>query len=256
MEKTSQRERFEKEAFQYLDELFASAMRMTRQKEAAEDLVSEVYVKAWKSFDQFEPGTNLRAWLYKILTNTYINHYRQKRRGPLIVELDRPEDPASGVGGDLYDRILGASKSPFENPDQALANRILDQDLKKAIDGLPDEFRLAVILSDVQNFSYQEIADILDIPIGTVRSRLWRGRRLLQKVLWKQAVEAGIVTDDRELSERITRLKVKVVSVREFLSKVIAKYPKPAASRDEVKKKLSPNEEWKITEELKRLWLK
>src|SRR5580765_4226144 len=169
------KELFEKEALKYIDELFASAMRMTRQKEAAEDLLSEVYTKAWKSFAQFQPGTNLRAWLYKILTNTYINHYRQKQREPLKVELDRPSDPENGSGGDLFDRILGASKSPFDNPDQALANRILDQDLKKAIDGLPEEFRMAVLLSDVQNFSYQEIADILSVPIGTVRSRLWRG---------------------------------------------------------------------------------
>jgi len=189
---------FEKEALKYMDELFASAMRMTRQKEAAEDLVSEVYSKAWKSFEQFEPGTNLRAWLYKILTNTYINHYRQKQRQPLMVELDRPDDSENGTGGDLYDRILGASPSPFDNPDQALANRILDQDLKKAIESLPDEFRMAVLLSDVQNFSYQEIADILEVPIGTVRSRLWRGRRLLQRILWKQAVSAGIVSDNKQ----------------------------------------------------------
>ncbi len=195
---TLNKELFEKEATKYLDELFASAMRMTKQKEAAEDLLSEVYAKAWKAFDQFEPGTNLRAWLYKILTNTYINHYRQKQREPYMVELDRPEDPDTGAGGDLYDRILGASASPFDNPDEALANRILDQDLKKAIESLPDEFRLAVLLSDVQNFSYQEIADILSVPIGTVRSRLWRGRRLLQKILWKQAVEAGLVSEDKK----------------------------------------------------------
>jgi RNA polymerase sigma-70 factor (ECF subfamily) len=192
------KELFEKEALKYMDELFASAMRMTRQREAAEDLLSEVYTKAWKAFNQFQPGTNLRAWLYKILTNTYINHYRHDQREPLKVELDRPSDPDTGAGGDLYDKILGASKSPFENPDLALANRILDQDLKKSIDRLPDEFRLAVILSDVQNFSYQEIADILEIPIGTVRSRIWRGRRLLQHVLWKQAVEAGIVSENAE----------------------------------------------------------
>jgi RNA polymerase sigma-70 factor, ECF subfamily len=192
------KELFEKEALKYLVELFGSAMRMTRQKDAAEDLLSEVYAKAWKSFAQFQTGTNLRAWLYKILTNTYINHYRKKQSEPYMVELDRPEDSDTGTGGDLYDRILGASPSPFDNPDQALANRILDQDLKKAIDHLPDEFRLAVILSDVQNFSYQEIADILNIPIGTVRSRLWRGRRLLQKILWKQAVEAGLVPDNKK----------------------------------------------------------
>jgi len=195
---TSKKELFEKEAIKYMDELFASAMRMTKQKEAAEDLLSEVYSKAWKAFDQFEPGTNLRAWLYKILTNTYINHYRHKQREPYMVELDRPDDPDTGSGGDLYDRILGASPSPFDNPDAVLTNRILDQDLTKAIESLPDEFRLAVLLSDVQNFSYQDIADILSIPIGTVRSRLWRGRRLLQKILWKQAVEAGIVSEDKK----------------------------------------------------------
>src|SRR5438552_1030934 len=194
----SAKELFEKEAMKYADELFASALRMSKQREAAEDLLSEVYEKAWKSFAQFEPGTNLRAWLYKILTNTYINHYRHKQREPYMVELDRPEDPDTGAGGDLYDRILGASPSPFDNPDAVLANRILDQDLTQAIDGLPDEFRMAVLLSDVQNFSYQEIADMLAIPIGTVRSRLWRGRRLLQKILWNQAVEAGIVSEDKK----------------------------------------------------------
>src|SRR5476651_194867 len=137
----TQQQDFEKQAIPLLGELYASALRLTKQKENAEDLVSEVYTKAWKAFDQFEPGTNLRAWLYKILTNTYINHYRQKQREPYMVELDRPEDSDSGAGGDLYDRILGASPSPFDNPDAALANRILDQDLKKAIEGLPDEFR-------------------------------------------------------------------------------------------------------------------
>src|SRR5258706_14517709 len=95
---TTNKELFEKEATKYMDELFASAMRMTRQREAAEDLLSEVYAKAWKAFDQFEPGTNLRAWLYKILTNTYINHYRQKQRQPLMVELDRPDDPDTRAG--------------------------------------------------------------------------------------------------------------------------------------------------------------
>src|SRR6266446_1979855 len=99
------KELFEKEALKYMDELFASALRMTKQREAAEDLLSEVYTKAWKSFEQFEPGTNLRAWLYKILTNTYINHYRHKQREPFMVELDRPEDSDTGSGGDLYDRI-------------------------------------------------------------------------------------------------------------------------------------------------------
>src|SRR5436190_5484077 len=99
------RERFEKEALPHLQEIYASAMRMTRQKEAAEDLVSEVYTRAWKSFGQFEAGTNIRAWLYKILTNTYINHYRHKQREPVMLDLDRPDDGETASGGDLYDRM-------------------------------------------------------------------------------------------------------------------------------------------------------
>lgn len=190
------RERFEKEVVPYLDEIFASAMRFTKNREGAEDLVSEVFGRAWKSFSQFEAGTNARAWLYKILTNTYINHYRKKQRQPLTVELDRPTETEDGSGGDLYDRIVGASPSLFDNPDLQLANRILDQDIKRAIDELPEEFRMAVVLSDVRNFAYQDIADMLEIPIGTVRSRIFRGRRLLQQNLWKQAVEAGIVSEN------------------------------------------------------------
>lgn len=189
------RDLFEKQALPLLDELYGSALRLTRKKEAAEDLLSEVYERAWKSFHQFEPGTNLRAWLYRILTNTYINHYRSKQREPLMIELDRPDDHEDGSAGDLYDKIVGASPNLFDNPDAVLANRILDQDLRHAIDDLPEDFRMAVLLSDVRNFSYQDIADMLNIPIGTVRSRIFRGRRLLQQALWKQAVQAGIVAD-------------------------------------------------------------
>ena len=193
MEKTVSRERFEKEALPFLQELYASAVRMTRQKEAAEDLVSEVYSRAWKSFAQFEPGTNLRAWLYRILTNTYINHYRQKQRQPAMIELDRPDDQEDSNGGTLYERLVNTHELPGENPEHVLSNRILDRDMQKAIEDLPEDFRMVVILSDIQNFPYQEIADMLHIPIGTVRSRLWRGRRLLQQILWRQAVEAGVV---------------------------------------------------------------
>jgi len=188
------RQLFEKEAVPHLQELYASAMRMTRNRESAEDLVSEVYSRAWKSFHQFQPGTNLRAWLYRILTNTYINHYRHKQREPILLELDKPDDTENGAGGGLYDRLAASSEDPSENPERVLANHILDSDLTKAIDHLPEEFRMVVLLCDVQNFSYQDIANMLEIPIGTVRSRLWRGRRLLQQILWKQAVETGIVS--------------------------------------------------------------
>ncbi|OGR93024.1 MAG: hypothetical protein A2992_04610 [Elusimicrobia bacterium RIFCSPLOWO2_01_FULL_59_12] len=184
------RERFQKEAFPFMEEIYASALRMARQKENAEDLASEVYARAWKSYDQFEPGTHMRAWLYKILTNTFINHYRQKQRQPGWVSLDKPEgDPDTSDGSSLYDRLADASP----RPDELLANRFLDRDLRRAIDSLPEEFRMAVVLCDVQSFSYQEAADMMEIPIGTVRSRLFRGRRLLQKILWEQAVTAGVV---------------------------------------------------------------
>jgi RNA polymerase sigma-70 factor, ECF subfamily len=188
---TVSREQFQKEAFPYMDEMYASALRMTRQKENAEDLVSEVYSRAWKSYAQFEPGTNMRAWLYKILTNTFINHYRQKQRQPGFVHLDQPPaDSEGGEGGSLYDKLADTSAKP----DDVLATRFLDRDIQKAIDSLPEEFRMVVLLCDVQSFSYQDAADMLEIPIGTVRSRLFRGRRLLQKILWDQAVSSGVVS--------------------------------------------------------------
>jgi RNA polymerase sigma-70 factor (ECF subfamily) len=185
------RERFEKEALPYASELYASALRLTRRRERAEDLVSDVYSKAWKSFDQYQLATNIRAWLYKILTNTFINEYRHQQRAPVMLDLDKPGEEGEQGAGYLYDRI--ADTHPTEDPEKVLANRFLDRDLQRAIESLPEEFRLVVVLSDVQSFSYQEIADMLDIPIGTVRSRLWRGRRLLQKTLWSQAVETGLV---------------------------------------------------------------
>jgi RNA polymerase sigma-70 factor, ECF subfamily len=182
-------DQFQKEAFPFMEEIYASAMRLTRKKEDAEDLLSEVYSRAWKAYGQFERGTNMRAWLYKILTNTFINHYRHKQREPSIVNLDQPTETESGEGGTLYDRLADTSA----RPDDVISNRLLDTDIKRAIDSLPQEFRMVVLLCDVQSFSYQDAADMLSIPIGTVRSRLFRGRRLLQKILWEQAVSTGVV---------------------------------------------------------------
>lgn len=185
------REQFQKEAFPFMDEMYASALRLTRQPQNAEDLVSEVYTRAWKAYEQFEPGTNMRAWLYRILTNAYINQYRKKQREPGIVPLDQPHggNPEGAEGGTLYDKLADTAAKP----DEALATRFLDRDIRQAIDSLPEEFRAVVLLCDVQSFSYQDTADMLEIPIGTVRSRLFRGRRLLQKILWDQAVSAGVV---------------------------------------------------------------
>ncbi len=185
------REQFQKEAFPFMDEMYASALRLTRQPQNAEDLVSEVYTRAWKSYEQFEQGTNMRAWLYRILTNAYINQYRKKQREPGIVPLDQPQggDPEGAEGGTLYDKLADTAAKP----EDTLATRFLDRDIRKAIESLPEEFRMVVLLCDVQLFSYQDTAEMLEIPIGTVRSRLFRGRRLLQKILWDQAVSAGVV---------------------------------------------------------------
>jgi RNA polymerase sigma-70 factor (ECF subfamily) len=193
------RQSFEKEALPFLQEIFASALRLTRQKETAEDLVSEVYTRAWKSYGdrQFTPGTNMRAWLYRILTNTFINHYRRDKRRPVILDLDRPEGQDE-EGPSLYERLSDTHRIPGENPEKVLSRHILDSHLKKAIESLPEDFRIIVLLADVQGFSYQDIADMLTIPIGTVRSRLWRGRRLLQHSLWNEAVEAGVIDNASE----------------------------------------------------------
>ncbi len=197
---TLQKNDFEKQALPLLGELYASALRLTKQKENAEDLVSEVYTKAWKSIEQFEPGTNLRAWLYKILTNSYINHYRKHQRQPSMVELDKPLEGSEGEMTSLYDHLIETRTPVSENPERALANRFLDKDIKQAIDALPEEFREVVVLADVQSFSYQDIADMLEIPIGTVRSRLWRARNLLQKNLWDHAAAIGVVGKEGRLS--------------------------------------------------------
>ncbi len=175
---------FEELATPYMPALHAAALRMTRNPADAEDLVQETYLKAYKSFHQFESGTNLRAWLYRILTNSFINRYRLKRRSPDEVKL---EDIA-----DLYmyrkisDERLGPKSAEAE-----FLEHLPDKAVSDALDSLPDIFRIPVILADIDGFHYKEIADIVDIPIGTVMSRLYRGRRALEKRLHDFAAERG-----------------------------------------------------------------
>src|SRR5919112_1361216 len=166
---------------EHMSSLYTAALRMTRNPADAEDLVQETYLKAYRAFGSFTEGTNLRAWLYRILTNTFINAYRSKKRRPEQVDVDEVEDLY------LY-RRLGALES------QA-AGRSADDEVKQAIEALPEQFRMAVLLADVEGFSYKEIADILDIPIGTVMSRLHRGRRALQKALFDFGRERGLVAN-------------------------------------------------------------
>ena len=181
---------FSDTAFPYMDEMYAGAMRMTRNPQAAEDLVSEVFTKAWKSFHQFEKGTNMRAWLYRILTNTYINIYRKRTRQGIPVNIDQYESPEEF---NFYHKVAKEALHDDEDPAQAVLAKFAEEDIVRAMDKLPDGFREAVILSDLQGLSYEEISKSLDVPLGTVRSRLNRGRKQLQKALWDEAVQSGYI---------------------------------------------------------------
>jgi RNA polymerase sigma-70 factor, ECF subfamily len=176
---------FEQEAMQHLDALYRTALRMTRNPQDAEDLVQETYLRAFRFFDKFEPGTNLRAWLFKILTNTYINRYRKLASEPRIDSLDGSEEFA------LYNHLDTEAATRGGSVEAQVLDRFAESDIKAAIEALPPQFRMAVLLADVEGFSYNEIAEITGVKKGTVMSRLFRGRRLLQKALIDQAKAAG-----------------------------------------------------------------
>ncbi len=187
---------FAEQAMPLMSSLYSGALRMTRNPADADDLVQETYLRAYRGFGGFQEGTNLKAWMYRILTNTYINAYRAKQRRPDETDLDEVEDLY------LYRRLGGleAARSGRSAEDE-LMDTFSEAEVKTAIEELPENFRMAVLLADVEGFSYKEIAEILDIPIGTVMSRLHRGRKALQKALYDYAVTHGLADRPEDDSE-------------------------------------------------------
>jgi RNA polymerase sigma-70 factor (ECF subfamily) len=182
------RARFERDVLPLLPNLYAAALRMTRDPTDAEDLVQDTYLRAFRGFAGFTEGTNLKAWLYRILTNSFINTYRKKQRQPQTVE--GPDDVDEWY---LFDKLGG--RNVELSAETEVLDKIPDEAVKGALESLPENFRLPVLLADVEGFSYKEIAEIMDTPIGTVMSRLHRGRKALQKALWDTAKERGLVDD-------------------------------------------------------------
>ena len=179
------RERFERDAMQYVDQLYSAALRMARNPSDAEDLVQEAYTKAYSAFHQYRPGTNLKAWLYRILTNTYINLYRKRQREPLRTGTDTVED---------WQMAQAAEHTPtgLRSAEAEALDHLPDSDVKNALQAIPEEFRLAVYFVDVEGFAYKEVAEILGVPIGTVMSRLHRGRKQLRDLLADYAAGRGM----------------------------------------------------------------
>ncbi|MFN4001441.1 sigma-70 family RNA polymerase sigma factor [Microcella sp.] len=194
-ELAERRRLFQEQALPFMDQLYGAAMRMTKNPADAADLVQETFVKAFAAFAQFEQGTNLKAWLYRILTNTFINVYRKKQR-----------DPYQGTIDELEDWQLGGAESATSTTTRSAEAEAIDRmpasAVKDALQSIPEDFRLAVYFADVEGFSYQEIADIMKTPVGTVMSRLHRGRRLLRELLADYARERGMTAPDAAATTR------------------------------------------------------
>ncbi len=182
------REEFEREALKHLDALYGAALRLTRSASDAEDLVQDSFVKAYRFYDRFEPGTNMKAWLFRILTNTFINKYRRSTRERRVLEGREAEPVGEGV-------MSRAAMRTLTDPVSEAHRRIITAEIQEALDSLPEDYRVMILLADVEELSYKEIATIVGCPIGTVMSRLHRARKRMQRRLLDQAVQLGIVEE-------------------------------------------------------------
>jgi RNA polymerase sigma-70 factor (ECF subfamily) len=204
---------FEKAAMPYVDSLYNTAYRMTRNSEDAEDLVQETYLKAYKYYDKFEEGTNFKAWLFKIMKNTFINNYRKKKLTPHKIDFSEIEES--------YERVIQKNAPDLiKDPESEIFQDMMDADVKRALDSLPHDYKMVVLLADIEGFSYKEIAEILDCPVGTVMSRLYRGRKMLERTLLEYARKYGYIRHGEPAKMRSRKDE--------------AKKKKPAAAADEV----------------------
>jgi RNA polymerase sigma-70 factor (ECF subfamily) len=187
---------FDSQTMPYVDSLYNTAYRMAGNAQDAEDLVQETFYKAYKYYDKFEEGTNLKAWLFKILKNTFINNYRKRKLEPRSVEFGEIED--------TFERVrLQDSAERHSNPEEQYFSGLMDEGVKKALDALPHDYKMVVILADLEDFSYKEIAEILECPVGTVMSRLYRGRKLLERALLKYARNHGYLRGEAPARSRL-----------------------------------------------------
>ncbi len=181
----------------FVDSLYNTAYRMTRNSQDAEDLVQETYLKAYRYYDKFQEGTNFKAWLFRILKNSFINNYRKAQKRPT-------ESDFADIEESLESRLTDEATGRVKSPEESLLEDVLDEDVQRALDSLSEDYRMAVVLADLEGFSYKEIAEVLEVPLGTVMSRLYRGRKLLEAAMLEYATEHGYLRD-REPSKMRSR---------------------------------------------------